>query len=408
MANELNAPLGISNTGLTVLGRVRASGGVQEGSDATMTETGITGFYSGSFALGAVSDGEYSVEFIDTASGNLVGAGELSVKNNAEYELHDQNDFDPATEAVSNVTLVATTTTNTDMRGTDGANTTTPNTIAPDNASITSILADTNELQLNQGDWATATTTISSNMRGTDGANTIVPNTIAPDNASITANGVAVAALNDFNPSVDTVSLVDTVTNLTNAPSGGTTPAAIWSFVGRSLDTAVETDVASRTASQAVGFATEINATANKDEVITVIGNIEGISETDFHDYQDSYVNKADYKATGFNTVIPDNVSISSILVDTNELQSNQTDISLLATEANATINKDEVISNAGLTVDESSKLTDIHDVNLGDQSTESNQFIIKRVSGAVLKTFNLFDDNGFATTSGAFKREEV
>ena len=54
MANELNAPLGISNTGLTVVGRVRASGGVQEGSDATMTETGINGFYSGSFALGAV------------------------------------------------------------------------------------------------------------------------------------------------------------------------------------------------------------------------------------------------------------------------------------------------------------------------------------------------------------------
>lgn len=38
------------------------------------------------------------------------------------------------------------------MRGTDGANTT-----APDNASIASILADTNELQQNQGDWATAT-----------------------------------------------------------------------------------------------------------------------------------------------------------------------------------------------------------------------------------------------------------
>lgn len=37
------------------------------------------------------------------------------------------------------------------MRGTDGANTT-----APDNASITAILADTNELQTNQGDWVTA------------------------------------------------------------------------------------------------------------------------------------------------------------------------------------------------------------------------------------------------------------
>ncbi len=40
--------------------------------------------------------------------------------------------------AVSNVTLVATTTTNSDMRGTDGANT-----VAPNNASIAAILTDT-------------------------------------------------------------------------------------------------------------------------------------------------------------------------------------------------------------------------------------------------------------------------
>ena len=39
------------------------------------------------------------------------------------------NDFDPAADAVANVTLVATTTTNSDMRGTDGANTTTPPTV---------------------------------------------------------------------------------------------------------------------------------------------------------------------------------------------------------------------------------------------------------------------------------------
>ena len=62
------------------------------------------------------------------------------------------NDFNPVSDTVANVTLVATTTTNTDMRGTDGANT-----VAPDNASITNILADTNELQTNQGDWLTAT-----------------------------------------------------------------------------------------------------------------------------------------------------------------------------------------------------------------------------------------------------------
>lgn len=42
------------------------------------------------------------------------------------------NNFDPASDTVANVTLVGTVTTNSDMRGTDGANT-----VAPDNAGIT-------------------------------------------------------------------------------------------------------------------------------------------------------------------------------------------------------------------------------------------------------------------------------
>ena len=48
------------------------------------------------------------------------------------------NDFDPVNDVVARVTLVDTTTSNTDMRGTDGANT-----VAPDNASIAAILTDT-------------------------------------------------------------------------------------------------------------------------------------------------------------------------------------------------------------------------------------------------------------------------
>ena len=97
--------------------------------------------------------------------------------------------------AVSNVTLVATTTTNTDMRGTDGANT-----VAPDNASIAAILVDT----------------------GTD-----IP--------------ASIAALNDFNPSTDTVSNVTTVGSVTNP---------------------VTTDAASRTASQA-----DVSALATSAEI---------------------------------------------------------------------------------------------------------------------------------------------
>lgn len=53
---------------------------------------------------------------------------------------------------IPSVTNVGTCTTNSDMRGTDGANTT-----APDNASIMAILDDTNELQTNQDNWTTAT-----------------------------------------------------------------------------------------------------------------------------------------------------------------------------------------------------------------------------------------------------------
>lgn len=71
-------------------------------------------------------------------------------------QISGLNDFDPATDTVARVTLVDTTTANTDMRGTDNALLAASYT-APDNASITAILADTNELQSNQGDWATAT-----------------------------------------------------------------------------------------------------------------------------------------------------------------------------------------------------------------------------------------------------------
>jgi hypothetical protein len=76
---------------------------------------------------------------------------------------------------VANVTLVATTTTNTDMRGTDSANT-----VAPDNASIASILVDTNDLQTNQGNWLTAT-----------GFSTLVATDIVTGGAITTSSGNA-------------------------------------------------------------------------------------------------------------------------------------------------------------------------------------------------------------------------
>ncbi len=118
---------------------------------------------------------QYTVNALENAPSGGGGGGDATAANQTTIinAISNLNDFDPSSDAVANVTLVATTTTNTDMRGTNSANT-----VAPDNASIASILADTNELQQNQGDWATATGF----------------NTVAPDNAGITANGVAIAA----------------------------------------------------------------------------------------------------------------------------------------------------------------------------------------------------------------------
>jgi hypothetical protein len=65
----------------------------------------------------------------------------VSEHNDTQADIAALNDFNPATDTVANVTLVATTTTNTDMRGTDSANT-----IAPDNAGITQIQTDISNL----------------------------------------------------------------------------------------------------------------------------------------------------------------------------------------------------------------------------------------------------------------------
>lgn len=61
---------------------------------------------------------------------------------------------------------------------------------------VDAILIDTNDLQINQGDWLTAT---GFNVGKTGYTLTTQDwNTVAPDNAGITANGVAIAALNNI------------------------------------------------------------------------------------------------------------------------------------------------------------------------------------------------------------------
>tara|TARA_R110000824_G_scaffold72157_8_gene184313 strand:- start:998 stop:1831 length:834 start_codon:yes stop_codon:yes gene_type:complete len=135
----------------------------------------------------------------------------------------------------------------TPMRGTDSANTVVPPSVAqfnartipsadyfvvtdytaPDNASITSILADTNELQLNQGDWLTATGF----------------STTEPDNAGIAANGSDIAALNDISVAqilsggdIDTYSLEESLKLMLAANVGILSGAATNSILIQAAD----------------------------------------------------------------------------------------------------------------------------------------------------------------------------
>ncbi len=84
-----------------------------------------------------------NVDAILVDTGTTLPAGQAAIS----VQIAGLNDFNPATDTVANVTLVATTTNNTDMRGTDGANT-----IAPDNAGITAngvAIASLNDISVN-------------------------------------------------------------------------------------------------------------------------------------------------------------------------------------------------------------------------------------------------------------------
>ena len=75
----------------------------------------------------------------DYIAPNVINSGAMATTAIEEIQA-GLSTFDPATDTVARVTLVDTVTTNTDMRGTDGANIT-----APDNASITAIKAKTDQ-----------------------------------------------------------------------------------------------------------------------------------------------------------------------------------------------------------------------------------------------------------------------
>jgi hypothetical protein len=95
MANELNIQLDpFTESGLTLIAKVFNKAGTQQGSDVAMTESS-TGFYTGNFALGSISDGDYIVKFQTTT--DFYGSGILSVKDGAEVV---PSTFDPLSDVI--------------------------------------------------------------------------------------------------------------------------------------------------------------------------------------------------------------------------------------------------------------------------------------------------------------------
>ena len=283
---------------------------------------------------------------------------------------------------IPNVTLVDTTSVNTDMRGTDSANT-----INPDNASITSILQDTNELQTNQGDWITATGF--STPTDVSNSETVIISKIDAQTVDIKgASDKDLTQVFDNSPTVDLSIVTDAIdaqtVNLKGASDKDLTevynntpsidPSSVWSFVGRSLDTAVETDTDSRIASKADVslLATEVNATANKNFL------------SSRHDYTVSEIAGVETKVDNLNDFNPITDTVSHVtLVDTTTSNTDMigtdgaiTSLSGIATESNATSNKNSIEGNisanqTALIAEHNQTQTDIS--NIADNTTEIN-----------------------------------
>ena len=164
------------------------------------------------------------------------GAKQVNLQWRVEARLVDDlNNFDATSDDVAVVTLVTTTTTNTDMRGTDSANTVVPPSVAQFDARTilaASYFDPTADAVANV--TLVATTTTNTDMRGTDGANTTVPDAagVAPtaveNRAEMDSNSTQLAKLgtpaSDVSADIAAVK-VDTAAILVD--TGTTLPAQI-------------------------------------------------------------------------------------------------------------------------------------------------------------------------------------
>ena len=300
--------LGVSHdsvVGLNLLTVVATGGnGYETGKDYSFVIT--TGTVGGVSVVGEVV-GEFSLSLsaaaVDLANGTdgltALKTSIDGVPTTAEFDartLPSANYFDPSADTVANVTLVATTTTNTDMRGTDSANTVVPPSVAQFNAR-TILAADYFDPAADAVANVTlcATTTTNTDMRGTDGANTTVPDAagVAPTAVEIRqemdSNSIDLDAIQSNQTTINSnVLLIDT------APMRGTDSAFLaasaptnFSALGINVggDISVVTLVDTTTANtdmrgtDSALLAASINLTGGAVDTVTDVTNDVGITQ---------------------------------------------------------------------------------------------------------------------------------
>lgn len=193
-------------------------------------EIGSTGVYEVELTASEMNRDRVVVKLTGTGAADNLLSYDMSTKL-----WDDLNDFNASTDTVANVTLVDTTTTNTDMRGTDNA---ILSSSAPANFGDLAITATTGKVTVGTNEDKTGYS-LSGTKTNLDALNDIAATDIVSNGAITTLAGAVV--------NVDTV---DTTT--TNSDMRGTDNASTFDHTTDQ----VTTDAASRTASQATGFST--------------------------------------------------------------------------------------------------------------------------------------------------------
>ncbi len=205
------------------------------------------------------------------------------------------NDFDPASDTVANVTLVATTTTNTDMRGTDNA--AAASSLSITNSSVNTIKGVTDNLPDSGALTSLATASALSTV------DTVVDAILVDTGTTIPAQ---ITALNNFDPASDAVANVTLVgTTTTNTDMRGTDSANTVAPANSDI-----TAIKAKTDQFVFTVSNQVDANA-------LTG---GTSAADIYTYFTSGTNGNAFKATGFNTVAPDNASVVAIKSKTDQL----------------------------------------------------------------------------------------